>query len=144
MLGVDARGDELRAVLDHRGENTFSVQVHERHAAYVHNAAAVSVLTMRLFPIQFELCNPWPREPALQGPSLFLGLVGNRDSQHCSLRSQHGVAHGMPFSDSEITFSKIDGVTGDKTKRESGRRRCAGVPLPDSWQAADFMALETL
>ena len=80
MLGVHTGGDKLGAILDHRGENTFTVQIHERHAAYVHKAVAVSILTVRLFPIRFELRNPWPREPPLQSPSLFHRLVGNRDS----------------------------------------------------------------
>jgi hypothetical protein len=140
VLGVDSRGEELRAILHHRSEHAFSLQIHERHAAYVHDAFAISIQAMWLFPIRFELRNPWPREPAFQGPSLFLGLVGNRDSQHCSLRSQSEIAHGVPFFDLEIKFLKVDGITGDETKIKSGRGKRASVPLPDSWHRAHFMA----
>lgn len=128
VLRIYARGDELRAVLHHRGEHPFSVQVDERHAAYVHYALAASILTVRLFPIRFQLRDPGPREPALQRPSLFLGLVGDRDSQHCVLRSRCEIAHGMPFSELEVKFSKDDGATGDGANRENqaeGTCQCA-------------------
>ena len=46
VLGVHTGGDKLRAILDHRGENTFTVQIHERHAAHVHDAIPVSILTV--------------------------------------------------------------------------------------------------
>jgi len=46
VLCIDASGDELRAILDHRGENAFSIQVHERHAAHVHDAFVGSILTV--------------------------------------------------------------------------------------------------
>jgi hypothetical protein len=46
MLGVDASGDELRAILDHRGENSFSIQIHERHVTNVNDALAGSILTV--------------------------------------------------------------------------------------------------
>ena len=122
VLGVHARGDELRTILHHRGKYAFPLQIHERHAAHVHDAFVISILTVRLFPIRFELRDPRFGEPTLQSPSLFLGPVANRDSQHCSLRSQSEIAHGVPFSDSELNFLKVAEVRGDKTKRKIGSR----------------------
>jgi hypothetical protein len=33
-------------------------------------------------------------------------------------RSQREIANGVPFSDSEIKFLKVGGVTGDRTSRK--------------------------
>ncbi len=32
--------------------------------------------------------------------------------------SWNEIAHGVPFSDSEMKFLKVDGVTGDRTKEK--------------------------
>jgi hypothetical protein len=140
VLGINARGDELRAILHHRGEHSFSIQIHECHAAQVHYALSKFILTVRLLPIRFELRYPRPGEPALQVPSLLCGLVDDRDSQHCSLRSQSEIAHGVPFSDWKMKFLKVDGVAGDRQKKKATGRKRARVPLPDSWHPAGFMA----
>src|SRR5260221_1201194 len=66
MLGVDARGDKLRAVPHHCGEHAFPVEIYERHVAHIHDATAVAIRTVRLFPIRFELRNPRSAEPPLQ------------------------------------------------------------------------------
>jgi hypothetical protein len=125
VLGINPSGDELRAILHHRGEHTFSVQIHEGHAAQVHHALSKSILDVCLLPIRFELRYPRPGEPALQVPSLFCGLVDDGDSQHCSLRSQSEIAHGVPFSNWTMKFLKVDAVAGDSPKKKnSGQEAC--------------------
>jgi hypothetical protein len=71
-----------------------------------------------LFPIRFELRNPRPGEPPLQIPSLLRGLVEDRDSQHCFLRSWNEIANGVPFSESGLKFLKVNGDSGDRTKKK--------------------------
>src|SRR6266699_1045356 len=55
VFGVHARGNELRPILHHCGEHAFSLQIHKCHATDVHDAFAVAIRAVRLFPIRFQL-----------------------------------------------------------------------------------------
>src|SRR4029077_4153718 len=114
-LRVDACSEKFSTVSHHLGEDSLSVEIYERHVTHVHDAFVFSIFTMRLFPIRLELRNPGPGKPPLQDPSLFAGLVCNRNSQHCSLRSQNEIAHAVPFLNSALKFLNVDGVSGDRT-----------------------------
>jgi hypothetical protein len=116
VFRVDACSEKFSTVPHHLCEDSLSVEIYERHVTHVHDAFAFSILTMSLFPIRFELRNPGSGEAALQDPSLFARLVGNRNSQHLSLRSQNEIAHAVPFLDSALKFLNVDGVSGDRTK----------------------------
>ena len=144
VLCVYARGDELRAIVHHRGENAFSFQIHECHTAYVHHAFAYSARAMGSLPVRSEETDPWPGQPALQRPPLLRGLFEDCCSQHRSLHSHSGSARAMPISNSETKSRKGKADYGIEEKRNFAGGPLQAVRKPAKWQSARLMAPRNL
>jgi hypothetical protein len=85
MLDVHSGGDELRAGLRHRSQESFPALVNERDITKVDNAGSSTPVAARLFPACPQLTDPRPDQPAVQNPSLFRRCLIDGDPQHVYL-----------------------------------------------------------
>ena len=60
MLDVDTGGDELRALLRHGSQESFTLLIDKRDLIEIDNALPVVVGSVGLFPASSQLANPQP------------------------------------------------------------------------------------
>jgi hypothetical protein len=82
VLDVHPSGDELRARLCHRPQESFPALINRGDITKVHYAWSFFVVGVRLFPACPQFIDPRPDQPALQNPSLFRGGLIDGDFQH--------------------------------------------------------------
>jgi hypothetical protein len=97
MLRVDTCGDKVHAFLRHASQKPQSTVVNERDSTEINGASSPVLCTVPFFPACPEFADPRLDQTTFEGPSLFCGGLGNRDSQHAR-RSFSSPSGGRPSS----------------------------------------------